>query len=186
MLLNQQSRATLDHLLPIFTEPDPMAGFPMKWHIRPVTESDYEQWSALYHGYREFYKQERSEEVVNTVWSWIRDPNHVTKALVAVSDTGVLGGLAHHRRWPRPLLGTDGLYLDDLFTRSDMRGNGVATLLINAVSDLAKEEGLGVVRWTTAQDNTTARRLYDSVASATHWVTYDKVAGSSSGSERAQ
>jgi GNAT superfamily N-acetyltransferase len=157
-----------------------MAGLPSKWHIRPVLDSDYEQWSALYHGYREFYKQERSEDVVNTVWSWIHDPNHVTQALVAVSDTGLVGGIAHHRQWPRPLLGTTGLYLDDLFTRPELRGHGIATLLINALSDMAKQQGLNVVRWTTAHDNTTARRLYDSLASATQKVTYDKVPGTGS------
>jgi len=160
-----------------------MAEPPPKWHIRPATESDYEQWSALYRGYRSFYKQPPSDEVVDTVWSWIHDEHHVTQALVAVSDTGVLGGLAHHRRWPRPLMGNTGLYLDDLFTRPDLRGNGIATLLIQALSDMAKEQGLCVVRWTTAQDNASARRLYDSVASATGWVTYDK-APASGGSER--
>jgi len=29
------------------------------------------------------------------------------------------------------------------------------------------------VRWITAGDNATARRLYDAVATATPWVTYD-------------
>lgn len=160
-----------------------MADRPSKWLIRPVAESDYEQWSALYRGYRSFYKQPPSDEVVNTVWSWIHDEHHVTQALVAVSDTGVIGGLAHHRRWPRPLHGDTGLYLDDLFTRPDLRGSGIASTLIQALSDMAKEQGLSVVRWTTAQDNATARRLYDSVASATTKVTYDK-ALESGGSEQ--
>jgi hypothetical protein len=39
----------------------------------------------------------------------------------------------------------------------------------------AAAEGLSVVRWITAEDNRTARRLYDSVAAATPWVTYDLV-----------
>lgn len=40
-----------------------MAGL---WQTRNAVESDYEQWRELYHGYREFYRQERSEEVRNT------------------------------------------------------------------------------------------------------------------------
>lgn len=32
-----------------------------------------------------------------------------------------------------------------------------------------------VVRWVTAEDNDVARRLYDRVATATAWVTYDRV-----------
>jgi hypothetical protein len=38
---------------------------------------------------------------------------------------------------------------------------------------LAKERGWGVVTWITADDNTVARRLYDRVATAQRWVTYD-------------
>lgn len=157
-----------------------------EWHVRPVIDSDYEQWRELYHSYREFYKQERSEAVVNTVWSWIRDPNHVSEALVAVTSSDdiqgnkkvILGGLAHHRRWPNPLRGRTCLYLDDLFTLPESRGKGIATLLINTLSEMAKKEGLGVLRWTTDSDNTTARRLYDSLGTATSKVTYDMVPGS--------
>lgn len=164
----------------------------VEWRVRPVIDSDYEQWRELYHGYREFYKQERSDDVVNTVWSWIRDPKHATEALVAVAssdDTGgnkklILGGLAHHRRWPNPLKGKTCLYLDDLFTLPELRGKGIATLLIQALSAMAKQEGLGVLRWTTDKDNTTARRLYDSLATATSKVTYDMVPGSSSSSTK--
>jgi hypothetical protein len=32
-----------------------------------------------------------------------------------------------------------------------------------------------VVRWITAKDNETARKLYDAVAQKTKWVTYDLV-----------
>ena len=39
----------------------------------------------------------------------------------------------------------------------------------------AKERGLSVVRWITAKDNETARRLYDRFAEKTKWVTYDLV-----------
>lgn len=118
-------------------------------------------------------------QVVDTVWSWILDPDHVSQALVAVraSETGegeVLGGLAHHRRWPQPLLGATGLYLDDLFTRPDLRGQGIATMLINTLADMATREGLNVVRWTTGQENATAQRLYDSIGQKTNRITYDK------------
>ena len=54
-----------------------------------------------------------------------------------------------------------------------MRGQGVARALIGRVSELAAEEGCSVVRWITAESNTTARALYDKVAVQTNWVTYD-------------
>jgi GNAT superfamily N-acetyltransferase len=162
----------------------------VKWDIRPVVDSDYEQWRELYHGYREFYKQERSEDVVNIVWSWIRDPNHVTEVLVAVTSSDniqgnkkiILGGLVHYRRWPYLLKGKTCLYGDDLFILPESRGHGIATLLIKTLSEMAKKEGLGGLRWTTESDNTTARRLYDSLGTAISKVTYEMVPGSNSSS----
>ena len=161
-----------------------------KWHIRPVVDSDYEQWRELFHGYRAFYKQEQSEDVVNTVWSWIRDPNHVTEALVAVTSSDdirgnkniILGGLVHYRRWPYLLKGKTCLYGDDLFILPTLRGQGIATLFINTLSEMAKKERLGVLRWTTESDNSTARRLYDSLGTAISKVTYEMVPGSNNSS----
>ena len=45
--------------------------------------------------------------------------------------------------------------------------------MIEHLAALAAGEGLTGVSWITADDNRTARRLYDSVATATHWVTYE-------------
>jgi NADPH-dependent ferric siderophore reductase len=36
-----------------------------------------------------------------------------------------------------------------------------------------QSEGASVVRWITDESNAAARRLYDSMATATPWVTYD-------------
>ena len=84
-------------------------------------------------------------------------------------------GLAHVREFARPLDGSTGLYLDDLFVLPDARGEGAGTALLEKLRDLAQERGLSVVRWITAKDNQTARRLYDRVAEKTKWVTYDLV-----------
>ena len=143
------------------------------WQVRPLAETDRAQWNDLYRGYREFYALTPNDAVVDRVWSWIQDPAHETRSLVAVADDGTVGGLAHFRRFARPSSGTTGLYLDDLFTRPDLRGAGIARLLIDALSTIAATEGLSVVRWITNEHNETARRLYDGVAAATPWVTYD-------------
>lgn len=148
----------------------------MTWIVRAAVPADREQWSALYRGYREFYELPPSDEVVDRVWTWIHDPSHETNALVAENE-GILGGLAHVRRFARPSSGTTGLYLDDLYTRPELRGAGIATRLIAEASAIARTEGLSVVRWITDGNNLTARRLYDSVALATPWVTYDIALG---------
>ncbi len=145
--------------------------------VRPAEVADAAEWSALYRGYREFYRLEPDEAVVQRVWSWICDPDHELRSLVAVRS-GRTVGLANHRRFARPLVGAVGLYLDDLFTDPEVRGHGVGRALLTALSDLAAREGLVVVRWITSPDNATARRLYDRAAGATPWVTYDLTPGS--------
>ena len=142
--------------------------------VRAVVAADVDQWRDLYSAYREFYALAPDSAVVDRVWSWIQDDAHETGALVAVDSEGTLGGLAHYRRFARPSSGTTGLWLDDLFTRPDLRGGGVGRALIDAVSQIAADENLSVVRWITNENNATARRLYDTMATATKWVTYDR------------
>ena len=146
----------------------------MTFTVRAVAATDEPQWRDLFGAYREFYAMTPDPAVVSRVWTWITDTAHETTALVAVDKGGVIGGIAHIRRFARPSSGTTGLWLDDLFTRSDLRGSGVGRALLDAVAAIAADEQLSVVRWITDESNTTARRLYDTVATATKWVTYDR------------
>ena len=107
------------------------------------------------------------------VWEWLLDPQHESFALVAVDADDRPIGLAHYREFARPLAGRTGIYLDDLFTAPDARGSGAASALIARLKALATERGCDVVRWITANDNVTAQRLYDRLATRTEWVTYD-------------
>lgn len=66
-----------------------------------------------------------------------------------------------------------GLYLDDLYVSSHARSRGIGRALLERSAEIAREKGATVVRWITAADNVTARRLYDAVATATSWITYD-------------
>lgn len=140
--------------------------------VRPVTPADENGWRELYRGYREFYRVEPSEQALDTVWGWIHDPAHETRGLVAELD-GTLLGLAHYRTFARPLSASHGLFLDDLFTSMDVRGKGVGSALLTRLAEIARDEQATVVRWITADDNTTARSLYDRVSKQTPWVTYD-------------
>ncbi|OIH92959.1 MULTISPECIES: GNAT family N-acetyltransferase [unclassified Curtobacterium] len=152
----------------------------MSVSVRPVLAADRERWSALYAGYRAFYALLDDPEAVDTTWHWVSTGEHGITGLVAVDDTAGssdLLGLANVRRFARPSSATTGLYLDDLFTDPAARGRGVATALLHEAGALAAREGASVVRWITSADNATARRVYDRVAAATPWVTYDLVPG---------
>ncbi len=90
-----------------------------------------------------------------------------------LTANGVLLGLAHYRPFPEPLLGKEAGFLDDLLVLPEQRGGGLGRRLIEAVAQAGKEQGWPFLRWITAQDNAQARRLYDGLAQATAWVTYD-------------
>ncbi|MGH1523067.1 GNAT family N-acetyltransferase [Leifsonia sp. L25] len=143
--------------------------------VRRVEDNEFFTWLDLYAGYGEFYETPVTDEKALLVWSWITDPENSLEAYFAVDAEGTPIGLAHVREFARPLDGSTGLYLDDLFVLPDARGEGAGTALLEKLRSVAQERGLSVVRWITAKDNETARRLYDRVAEKTKWVTYDLV-----------
>lgn len=140
--------------------------------IRPPTPADEEAWQQLYRGYADFYGVPMSSEILSTTWSWLLDPEHPLEGLLAVQDDQPIG-LAHFRPQPRPLYGETAGFLDDLFVAPANRRTGAARLLLEELARVARSRGWRTVRWITAADNATARRLYDQLASETDWVTYE-------------
>jgi len=143
--------------------------------VRRAQDNKFFTWLDLYVGYGEFYDSPVTDEKALLVWSWITDPDNELEAYFAVDEEDTPIGLAHVREFARPLDGSKGLYLDDLFVSPDARGAGAGSALLESMRDAARERGLSVVRWITAKDNETARRLYDRFAQKTKWVTYDLV-----------
>jgi len=141
--------------------------------IRAVELADHAQWDRLYQGYGAFYKVTQTDQMRDRVWSWLFNPLHMTQGLVAVDAQGALIGLAHYRPFARPLSATTGGFLDDLFVDQAARRSGAGAALIGQLRSIARDEGWSVLRWITADDNATARALYDRVACGTKWVTYD-------------
>ncbi len=140
--------------------------------IRPPEPADRPEWERLYAGYADFYKVTQTPEMRATVWGWIHDPAHGTRAFVA-EDQGCLVGLAHFRPFARPLAASTGGFLDDLFVDPAARGSGAAEALISALAEEGRHQGWTVIRWITAEDNYRARALYDRLAEKTRWATYD-------------
>ncbi|GAA3606334.1 GNAT family N-acetyltransferase [Agrococcus terreus] len=140
--------------------------------VRAVEATDEAAWKALYRGYRDFYRLDPDDAVVDRVWAWIQDATTVVEGIVAERD-GQLVGLANHRAFHRPSTGTIGTYLDDLFVDPSVRRSGAATALLARLREDAAAQGRSVVRWITASDNADARSLYDREAAETRWVTYD-------------
>jgi len=136
------------------------------------TETDRTDWDRLYAGYAEFYGVAQTPAMRDRVWGWVHDPSHEVECFLAEGEGGLVG-LAHFRTFARPLSGTVGGFLDDLFVAEEARGSGAAEALIRAVAEAGRQRGWSVIRWITAEDNARARRLYDRVARQTPWITYD-------------
>jgi len=144
--------------------------------IRPIEPRDHDAWRDLFTAYGVFYETEFSPAVLDGVWAWLMDAAHDVSALVAESVGPVrrLVGFAHLRRLHDTFTAGPAWSLDDLYVIPEHRGEGIARSLIAACSATAHAAGGGTLRWITASDNTTAQRLYDTVATRTGWVTYEK------------
>jgi hypothetical protein len=111
--------------------------------------ADFPDWRELYEGYAAFYRVPMTDAIAARLFAWLLDPAHVLEGRIARDAEGRAIGLAHFRAMPRPLAAAEIGFLDDLFV------------------------GWTALRWITAADNATARALYDRLARATHWVTYE-------------
>jgi hypothetical protein len=140
--------------------------------ILSVAPEHRAEWEKLYAGYAAFYQVDQTPQMRATVWSWLQDPAHEVKGLVAVDDVGRAIGLIHFRPFARPRAATTGGLLDDLFVSPEARF-GAAQALIEAVKDLGRRRGWSVVRWMTADDNYRARAAYDRISDRTKWLTYE-------------
>jgi GNAT superfamily N-acetyltransferase len=137
--------------------------------VRRVAERDRERWAELYRGYSAFYEVPPPD--LDRLWERITAAGEL-ECFVAELDGDVVG-LAHLRAFARPLEGDWGGFLDDLFVDPSRRGGGAGEALLQHLRSLAAERGWGVVSWITGADNHVARRLYDRLAEAQPWVTYD-------------
>lgn len=132
--------------------------------IRAAVPADESDWRRLFAAYCDFYGVGLPDPTVAEVWRRIVTPGDSTKALLACDGQGRLLGICnyvlHANTW-----GTAPIcYLEDLFTVPECRGRGVGKGLIQALAELGRTRGWGRVYWHTAEDNATARALYDKVA----------------------
>ena len=140
--------------------------------IRGIRPADKVQWARLFVAYGVFYETAFTQQIVDAVFEKLTDASTDVQAIVAERG-GVVIGFAHFRRQYDTFTAGPGWYLDDLFVSPEARGSGAATALIDALRELAAGNGGGTLRWITAEDNTTAQRVYDRVAKRTSWVTYE-------------
>ena len=140
--------------------------------IREIQLKDKKQWERLYKGYANFYKVEMNEQILRTVWDWLHNKNHEVDGLVYEINNSIVA-LAHYRKMPRPLKGSNIGFLDDLYVDPEHRGKRIGEKILNKLKEISKSKGWNITRWITRDDNLRAKSLYDRVAEKTNWDVYE-------------
>jgi GNAT superfamily N-acetyltransferase len=131
---------------------------------------DRAAWEVLARGYKAFYRTAVPDEGYEETWQRLQRATDF-HGIGAWSD-GKLVGIAHYL-FHATFWMQDSCYLQDLFVDEAARGQGVARMLIDKVAAVSRDRGASRLYWTTQEGNTTARALYDKVASFKGFVRYD-------------
>jgi GNAT superfamily N-acetyltransferase len=142
--------------------------------IAPIADEEFEQLLPLIAAYQRFYKVDEIDEGRNRAFF---------RRFLAPSEDGLLLGARRDGRlvgyaclyWHfSSLEAVESVLMNDLYVAEEARGGGVGRALIEATAEVARERGVPYVEWSTAPDNTTAQRLYDSTgAKRSEWVSYE-------------
>jgi GNAT superfamily N-acetyltransferase len=146
----------------------------MTLQIRPLREGDEAEWRTLWTAYLDFYESAVSEEVYQSTFARLLDPNRPQQCAFVAEYEGRLVGLVHIVYHAHNWRLEDVCYLQDLYVDPSVRGTGVGRALIEAVYAAADANGTPSVYWMTQEFNKTARRLYDRIGRLTPFVKYQR------------
>jgi GNAT superfamily N-acetyltransferase len=142
--------------------------------IAPIASEEFEEVVPLIAAYQRFYEVAEVDDERNRAFF---------RRFLAPSEDGLLLGARREGRllgyaclyWHfSSLEATECVLMNDLFVDESARGQGVGRALIEAAAGVARERGVSVVEWSTAPNNATAQRLYDSTgAERTEWFSYE-------------
>ena len=105
--------------------------------IRSLDHKDKGEWKKLYNAYADFYKVPMNSGILDTLWDWIHDDNHIVNGICYELEGNIVG-IAHYRTMPRPIKGQYIGFLDDLFVERDFRRKKIAQKLIHHLKSLSK------------------------------------------------
>jgi GNAT superfamily N-acetyltransferase len=141
--------------------------------IRPLSSTDYQQWLGLWNQYLVFYKHTLPLSQTDLTFARLITEDSDLHGLV-LEEQGVLFGIAHFSFTSSTWDENKNLYLEDLFVDPASRGKGYGRALIEAVAEVGKENNASKLYWQTHRDNATAQKLYETLASKSEFVIYEK------------
>ena len=147
---------------------------PTEVKIAPIAASAFEELAPLIAAYQRFYEVAEIDDERNRVFF---------RRFLAPSEDGLLLGARSEGRlvgyaclyWHfSSLEACESVLMNDLYVDESTRGSGIGRALIEAAGEIARERGVPFLEWSTAPDNVTAQRLYDSIgAERTEWFSYE-------------
>ena len=142
--------------------------------IHPLRANDRAAWDVMWAAYLAFYETELTQDIFDRTFARLTDETHPTmSAHIATLDqepVGLVHYIFHDHCWRKGPV----CYLQDLYTAPAARGKGVGQALIQSVYDAADRRGAESTYWLTQEFNSTARRLYDRVATVTPFIKYQR------------
>jgi len=142
--------------------------------IEPITVEQFETLLPMIAEYQRFYEVETIDEERNRAFfARFIDPSE-EGSLIGAWDGDRLLGYACLYWHMSSLAAAETVLMNDLYVDAAARGGGVGRALIEAAAQIARSRGAHSLEWSTAPDNDTAQRLYDSTgASRSEWVEYE-------------
>jgi len=143
--------------------------------VSAVREEEFETLLPLISAYQRFYEVEDVDSERNRFFfSRFLAPSEDGQLLAARDEGGVILGYACLYWHFSSLQALETVLMNDLFVAPEARGRGIGRALIEATADVARERGAAWVEWSTAPDNHTAQRLYDSLTEEkSTWLSYE-------------
>ena len=146
----------------------------MPLKIRPLMAEDRTYWGQMWGDYLSFYETDVAPEIYETTFARLIDStNPVQNALFAELD-GAAVGIVHYMYHAHNWRAENVCYLQDLYAKEAVRGQGIGRALIEAVYAAADANGTPSVYWMTQDFNETARVLYDRIGTLTPFIKYSR------------
>jgi GNAT superfamily N-acetyltransferase len=142
--------------------------------IRELRAEDRPIWEGLWAGYLRFYRAELTSEVTDRTFALMSERREGCFGLAAEAEDGTLAGFAHCVVHPTTWSLGPTCYLEDLFVDPGRRDAQLGRSLIEAAAERGRAAGADSLYWHTQAFNGRARSLYDTVASLTSFVHYER------------
>jgi len=144
----------------------------MKFTIRKIEPRDERRWRELFDGYTRFYEREPSEAMTQRTWANLMDAASPVCAIVAISESGEVIGIANYVIHENTSALAPACYLQDLFVDPARRAAGAGKLMIDWLVEEMKAQGWSRLYWHTKENNYRARGLYDKYTPHSGFVRY--------------